>query len=335
MTKRKLLTADQFGITDVLDVVQNVYQMEVDIRGDEAYFLCPAHEDHKPSASVNLKTGYWACWSCSTSGDIIHLGTKVLKMSRMLVETSLSPSDPDSKRLAAVRSLEALKRNRTVQEKDVVVDRIQDPSEFDDEPLTYMRARGFRNRTLRKFGIKFVDSTRVRTKNDKTITIENSIAIPLHDSEGELAGWCFRATPSSPGWQPRYFYTAGSKISDLLFAEHLLVDNAVVLTEGAIDAMWIMQAGFQATAVLGASNANVAKADRLSDFRKVVIFGDRNAAGIKFVERMGMLLSSHTSVRVCRYRRSWQGNDPNELTAEQVSAAILRAVPFHEWRLGT
>lgn len=334
MPRANLLTAAQLGVENVHDLVRDVFQLQVEVRGDEAYFLCPVHPDRKPSASVNLKTGWWSCWSCSAGGDIIHLGTKVLKQSRIIVETSLNPTDADSRRTAIMRSCEALRRREEPESRNEhVVDRVQSPSEFDNTPMDYMHSRGFKNSTLVKFGIKYVRRTYVRTRKGKTMKLRKSIAIPLHDVDGELVSWCFRATPQSNDFQPRYFYTTGGPISEILFAEHLLDENKpVVVTEGAIDAMWIDQAGYQATAVLGASNANPIKADRLSDFRRVVIFGDRNAAGIKFVGRLGLLLAPHTSVSIARYRPSWGGADPNELSVQQVSDAIERAIPIHEWR---
>jgi hypothetical protein len=32
--------------------------------------LCPFHDDHDPSLSINIKTGYWKCWVCGAKGDL-------------------------------------------------------------------------------------------------------------------------------------------------------------------------------------------------------------------------------------------------------------------------
>ncbi|MBU1000918.1 MAG: hypothetical protein KKE73_00145 [Proteobacteria bacterium] len=37
----------------------------------EAKVNCPAHEDNKPSCSMNLTTGLWFCHSCGAKGDLI------------------------------------------------------------------------------------------------------------------------------------------------------------------------------------------------------------------------------------------------------------------------
>jgi len=39
-------------------------------RGDEIIALCPFHDDHNPSLSVNLKTGMFNCFACDAKGDV-------------------------------------------------------------------------------------------------------------------------------------------------------------------------------------------------------------------------------------------------------------------------
>lgn len=44
-------------------------------------FLCPAHADHTPSASISKKTGRWKCWSCGAGGSALDLTMLVLNKS--------------------------------------------------------------------------------------------------------------------------------------------------------------------------------------------------------------------------------------------------------------
>lgn len=41
--------------------------------GDERKALCPFHDDHNPSFSVNVNTGLWRCYSCGIGGSVIDL----------------------------------------------------------------------------------------------------------------------------------------------------------------------------------------------------------------------------------------------------------------------
>ncbi len=38
-------------------------------RGEQATGLCPFHDDHHPSLSVNLQTGQWVCFACGRDGN--------------------------------------------------------------------------------------------------------------------------------------------------------------------------------------------------------------------------------------------------------------------------
>lgn len=42
-------------------------------RYGEQMFKCPAHDDRKPSASVNRSKGLWHCHACGAGGDAIAL----------------------------------------------------------------------------------------------------------------------------------------------------------------------------------------------------------------------------------------------------------------------
>jgi len=38
-------------------------------RGDQAIGLCPFHDDHNPSFSLNVRTGQWICFACGRDGN--------------------------------------------------------------------------------------------------------------------------------------------------------------------------------------------------------------------------------------------------------------------------
>lgn len=56
------------------------YEIGLDVRGfsrDEAICLCPFHDDHKPSASMNLHTGLLFCFSCGATADAYRIAAKL------------------------------------------------------------------------------------------------------------------------------------------------------------------------------------------------------------------------------------------------------------------
>ena len=46
-------------------------------QGDQILFLCPAHDDHNPSASYNLKTEQWHCFACKAGGGFKDLAQRL------------------------------------------------------------------------------------------------------------------------------------------------------------------------------------------------------------------------------------------------------------------
>lgn len=56
------------------------------VHGDEATALCPAHEDRRPSWSVNTSTGMHHCFSCGFGGPFSRLVEAVLGISRREAE---------------------------------------------------------------------------------------------------------------------------------------------------------------------------------------------------------------------------------------------------------
>ena len=45
--------------------------------GPQAMGLCPFHDDHTPSLSVNLETGVWNRFGCEAQGDVFSFRGQV------------------------------------------------------------------------------------------------------------------------------------------------------------------------------------------------------------------------------------------------------------------
>lgn len=71
---------DKTEILNRLDKVKFYQGLVPSIRVNgkpEALGLCPFHNDHNPSLSVNIETGLFRCFSCNTKGDIFAFYQKV------------------------------------------------------------------------------------------------------------------------------------------------------------------------------------------------------------------------------------------------------------------
>ena len=61
----------------VSEITAAVEQREGRTKGGETRFLCPAHDDHHPSARWNPTKGVWHCDVCDAGGGTIDLARRL------------------------------------------------------------------------------------------------------------------------------------------------------------------------------------------------------------------------------------------------------------------
>lgn len=330
-------TAAELGVEDVLDVLTDIYQLNGKIRNDEFRILCPDpdHEDHKPSADVNLRTGEWKCFSCGKAGDLIILGTLVLGKGRDEVKNILSPNTPSgmlasiSRRISLATKTEVKKRAKRTQPN--VIPQL---GSYHDGPLDYMLNRRFTSKTLRKYGVRFVRRQELLRIDRPSFEVTNCIGIPICDVNDNVTAWCYRATPDSEKWfqEIRYIYTPEADLDKLWFGINHANSDEVAITEGAIDSMWLAQLGIPALAILGSNVRDPKKINQLSNFRKITLFADRDWAGVKSVSFLGSALRQRgVPCMVVTYPTWAHGGDPQELASVDVELLYERAIPYTAW----
>jgi DNA primase len=293
--------ADSYGVTDVLELVTEVYGLTGETRGIEYDMICPnpKHLDSSPSCSVNLETGYWNCFSCGVGGDIVDLGVRALGKTYLQVQGLLRPTTPDALLVAVQRRVGRLGlKVPTGRKRGIDLPEYQPLESHPD-----LRKRLFTPATIEQFGLGWVPEQRLKGHKNE-YTIRNSIAIPIKSADGELLAYCYRRTTVSPDWQPRYLYTPDVEISELWFG----VDQCppvpgqwIAIVEGALDAMWLSQNGIPALALLG-SKMGDRKIMWLQSYAGITTFPDYDQAGVKWEQRMLEMLSMRMPMRLARYR---------------------------------
>lgn len=121
----------------------------------EARCLCPFHDDHSPSASLNLETGLFHCFACGYSCNAVTLAKK---LGGDVVWTSEPP------RIARMKGEDEF---AWVLACKLAID---DP---------YLAMREVSNNLVKRFGIR---------------KVENGIAFPMVDATGETIGMLVRRT---------------------------------------------------------------------------------------------------------------------------------------------
>lgn len=330
--------AAELGISNVLDVVQTILGLEGELHGDEYRIPCPnpGHMDSSPSCDVNVDSGKWKCFSCGVGGDLLDLTVVVRDLPNRMGFERIASRDqaldiirPCSQE--SVSSIVSYKLERALARRPRAEPLPPLPGPYEDGPLTYMRKeRGFSQATLERFGVRWVPEETLMGKKGP-FTITNSVAIPIRGERGELLNWCYRATPTSASWQPRYLYFHEG-IKDTWFGvDHHSTEDHITIVEGALDAMWCDQCGFPALAMLGAGIGDK-KILWLQRYKSITILGDRDAGGLAAVQKIGTMLGERIPVRVARYPK-WVGDDPQELAGVDLEIMHHRSIPWSTWLL--
>lgn len=307
--------AIDLGVDSVLDCLTLTFGLEGVNRGDEYSIHCPnpKHPDATPSTDVNLETGYWNCFSCGVGGDLADLGARVLGLKRREVEELLTPRSPEALLSNVQRRLKSVVMPTARRKRNALVL----PGPYEDGPLNELHARRFSQEALEKWGVRFVPEQELEGAKGP-FTIRNSIGIPIRDAQSHLLAWCYRATTTSPSWQPRYLYTPGFPINEVWFGlqhNHPGRVQHIAVAEGALDAMWIDQCGYPALAMLG-SKMGDKKVLRLQAYKSVTMFADRDNAGAEWIQRIGKMLGNKVPLNVVLYDKRLtslyvDNNDPD------------------------
>lgn len=318
------MLASDLGINDVLDTLQNQFNLEGVLRGKEYVISCPNpdHDDTNPSCSVNISTGLFHCFSCNFSGDLLTLGHLILGWPLNQAKKNLQP-DPKQMILNKIISL-SCKQKSSSQILELSVPDF--PSYYQDEPLDFMYKRGFTEKTMRDWGVQFCPEETLVNKQGKEFAIHNCIAIPLRDYRGLMKGWIYRKTDDS---MPKYIYTPNLPIGDYWFGAGNLTEGRIthpIIVEGSLDVMWLHQAGFRALGMLG-SNAD-SKLHFLYQFSRVYLLPDRDEAGVKWKNDVATKLSKYSNVYLMRYPSNSDWTDPQEVPEQALKEMYLNARHF-------
>lgn len=351
-------TASQLGVSDVLRVVVDIFNIDGEVHGTEFRFLCPVHSDVHPSADINLVHGGWSCFSCGVGGDLADLGVYVIKQlpedalrmereaAKQEIISLLKPGTPQAVLTSVQAKIRAARNTSGEAHRSPVRRLLPSPRSYAPGPLAYMRERGFETETLRRWGVRFVEKQKFKRADPKpderkTFEITNSIGIPIRNAKGAMQAWVYRATGDSASWQPKVFYTPGFDLSSNWFGLHLHHrEDEIFVVEGPLDAMWMDQHGLPALAMMGSNHKSPRKFRMLHDFRKVTVVPDYDAGGVFMAHRLGLLLRGQVPVYVARWpkavvkRTGKETPDPQDVRKpEDLKLVAERAIPWQTWCL--
>jgi len=180
-------------------------------RGVERPFLCPEHGDSRPSASVNVVKKVWFCYTCHAHGDLTG-------------EARLAEPDYTVMRLWLDK-------------------KIAEGQIYPEAWLDRFDAGEVHPYWVQRVGTAAAREFRLGSDPD-----EEAVTYPLRDPRGQVLGVVRRALG---GAGPKYRYPTGVDVGRLLFQYTPAYRDAVVLVEGALDAIALWNVGVEAFAIYG------------------------------------------------------------------------------------
>lgn len=323
------------AIKQRLDIVEMVRRY-VDLRQVSGRWTgpCPFHQETKPSFSVNPELGYYYCFGCRASGDVIDFycnihGLDFREGLQQLADEAgieLSNAKPDPRREQKKRKRQqSLKLHALASE--FYISNMKAPS--GKIAVDYVGDRGLSDETVRSFALgyspddwhgfeKFARAKGFSTeeavaagllvKNDKGNVYDRfrgRLMFPIHNLSGQVIAFGARTLT---GDDPKYLnssesplYVKGDNLYGLFQARRSIAhQKEALLTEGYTDVLSLHQYGFtNACGVLGtALTENQVR--RLAGFcSHVVLVFDGDGAGRKAALRSSeMILARGMDCRV-------------------------------------
>ncbi len=302
--------------SDIVDVINSYVRLQR--KGSNYVGVCPFHNDHSPSMSVNQPRQMYRCFSCGAGGDVFKFvmdyenltfpeAIKVLadRAGIELPERNFSREDREQEdlksRILEINKVAAsyyyylLRKPEGKLGLDYLLGRqlsMETLQKFGlgysgktgHELYRYLKSKGYSDALLKESGLMQADEK--RGMYDK---FWNRVMFPIMDSRGKVIGFGGRVMGEG---KPKYLNSPETKVFDKsrnLYGLHLARTSRkpnIILCEGYMDVIAMHQAGFnQAVASLGTAftqqQSTILK--RYTD--EVLLTYDSDEAGIKAAMR--------------------------------------------------
>lgn len=309
------------------------FKVEVKRKGEQhqGFCLLPGHDgkSNSPSFSANLERGIFHCFGCGAKGNVLEFAALM---------RGVDPKDGDALRTVALElqmkflpegasrahpAREAAKPIASTPQATPAL--INPPLDFSLQGLDpgheYLLGRGFSRATLAHFGVGFCSRG----------LLKDRVAIPLHDSTGNLVGYAGRVVDDAAinEENPRYRFPSGRerKGAKIEFRKSLLVYNGhrltvpvdnLVVVEGFPSVWWLHQYGCPPAVALMGSECSDEQAELIvaavKPAGRLWLMPDGDRAGERLAQQLFALLSPRRFVRWYKLGERRQPTDVPSLT---------------------
>jgi DNA primase len=247
------------------DQVLRHYGVEVKAEGTQHHGFCPlpTHNGKKNSQSfsANLEKGIFNCFGCGAKGNLLDFaammaganvdsGTELRSVAIELRDKFCPEAEPPKKKVKGRVTAEQfeLPAVKPIEPSRIVINA---PLDFElkrlDPRHPYLDKRGFTPETIYHFGLGFCN----------TGLLAGRIAIPIHNHDGKLVGYCGRIVDDTLIREdtPKYKFPPKRERNgivyefhklELLYNSHRLTSpvEELCIVEGFPSVWWLIQMGF-------------------------------------------------------------------------------------------
>lgn len=352
---------------DLVSIASNYLQLEQ--KGRSFWACCPFHNEKTPSFSINNEEGFYHCFGCKESGDVIKFVEKMENVDFMDAIKILA--DRVGMEIPEFQNSDKRKRDQKLKERvllalDYAYKHYQENLYGKDAKVAqdYIKMRKLTRRELEDFKIGYskgwneiVDYLKLKgftenellaagicaKKNNRVYdVIANRLVFPIFNSFNECIGFSARALEQTDF--AKYLNTAetivfqkgrvvfGVQFLKALKQQHLL--DKIILVEGQMDVVAMHKGGFKSTvACMGTALTK----DHVTELKRycenIVLCFDGDGAGIKATLRaIDMFRNENVNLRVVKLSG---GKDPDEilknLGKEKLQEMIDNAMPYMDF----
>lgn len=343
---------------DIVDVVGNYVSLRQ--TGSTFKGLCPFHDDHNPSFTVDPKRQRYKCWSCQKNGDVIffiqeheRIGfTEALELlARRAGITLEKRADSPQKRQRALM-LDGV-RWAAEQYQRCLLD-----SPLAEGARSYLGERHLAGETVRRFGLGFAPpngSWLVQNAGRAGLSLDlleqvglisprqdgtgyydrfrDRVLFPIRDARGDTVGFGGRILPSSAQKAAKYYNSPDTVLfnkSEQLYGIDLARQAAaktgyLAVVEGYTDVLMAHQFGVcQVVATMGTA-LNAKHVQQLRRFaQRIVLVFDADEGGESGVDRaLEVFASQEVDLKIATLPA---GQDPCDLLVAQGPEPFVQAL---------
>jgi len=356
---------------DIVDVIGEYLSLRK--RGRIHQGLCPFHDDHTPSLTVDQGRQTFKCWACGKGGDVLSFVQERERLSfrealellarRANIQLKRGPAAAEHK--SRLRLLDVMKWAEERYHTYLLT------SDGAEAARDYLAERGLSLETIRKYGLGYapdawtwlaIEARRKGWPDELLVEVglcgtretdgscydrfRDRVMFPIRDVRGRTVGFGGRILPSSspPAGAPKYYNSADTPL--FTKSEHLYgLDQArsagekegyLAVVEGYTDVLMAHQMGIlHVVATLGTA-LNVRHIAQLRRYvPRVVLVFDADAGGERGVDRaLELFVSQDVDLAVATLP---EGLDPCDLLVKQgpdpFRNALAQAVDALDFKL--